>query len=161
MKHPIRLCILISIILILMSCSEDKNNPASPTVVATEVWGFIMNDDSTNHGETTFIKKSNGIITQNALWYFGYQNAIVECPFENGTVTIADSIMSIVAQGTANNPVAPPGFQNSSFGINVGGIIRNGRSHGSWSISFSTFGWPALLQGTFTAIRKSGSGITN
>jgi hypothetical protein len=152
--------ILLSILLIFIACQKDKNNPAAPTIVATEVWGYIIDNDSTNHGDATFEKKSDGNITESANWFFGFQNTIVECPFEGGKVTVADTVLSISAQGTATNPAAPTGYQNSAFTINISGSAHNGQSSGVWSIAFSTLGWPSTLQGTFSATRKSGSGIT-
>jgi hypothetical protein len=161
MKPNFLFSLLIIVALVILACEKDSSNPVEPTTLATEVWGFIMNDDSTSYGETTFEKKSNGSITGAADWHFMFANAAVECPFESGTVIVADTVISVSATGTATNSAAPIGFQSSPFVVSVTGVAHNGLSYGSWSITFSTFGWPALVQGTFAAARTSGSGITN
>jgi hypothetical protein len=159
-QTPFNLLFSCLILLAYMGCAEDSSNPSAATIIATEVWEFIMDDDSSNYGETTFEKKSNGSIVARANWHFLYGDVPVECPFENGTVTLADTLMSILANGTATNSYAPPGFQNSTFTLNADGQVANGHSSGLWNIAFSTLGWPASVQGSFLATRKSGSGIT-
>lgn len=160
MKPNTYYAILLSILTILIGCTKDENNPTAPTIVATEEWEFIMDNDSSNHGQATFEKKSDGSVSAQAIWYFVYQGSTVQCPFESGDVTVADTAISYTGQGTATNPAAPTGYQNSAFTVNVSGVAYNGNSHGTWSIAFTTFGWPSNLQGTFIGTRKSGSGIT-
>jgi hypothetical protein len=161
MKIKICFAIMLSMLTILNGCSKDDNNPTAPTVVAIENWNFILNDNSSNHGQTTFEKKSDGSISEKSDWYFVYEGATVQCPFEGGKVTIADTAISFTAQGTATNPDAPAGYQKSAFTVNVSGFAHNGNSSGTWNITFLTEGWPSNLEGIFLATRKSGSGITN
>jgi len=160
MKLNIRFAILLFVLLALIGCKKDEDNPITPTVGAKEEWEFIMNNNSSNHGQITFENKSDGHISENAIWYFVYQGSTVQCPFEDGTVTLTDTAISITAQGTATNPAAPSGYQTSAFNVNLSGSAYNGIAYGTWSITFSTFGWPSQIAGTFTATRKSGSGVT-
>ncbi|MGD1045688.1 MAG: hypothetical protein ABR936_10235 [Bacteroidota bacterium] len=160
MKLNIRFAILLSLLLFHIGCKKDESNPIAPTVVATEEWEFIINNDSSNHGQITFEKTSDGHVSENAIWYFVYQDSTVQCPFKGGNVTITDTTISIIAQGTATYPAAPVGYQTSAFNVNLSGSAHNGISYGTWGITFSTFGWPSQIAGTFTATRKSGSGIT-
>jgi hypothetical protein len=160
MKYTIVCIVLLSILALSTGCKKDENNPAAPTVVATEEWGFIMNNDSSNHGQTIFEKKSDGSTSGKAVWYFDYLNSQVQCPFEGGSVTVADTAITVTAKGTATNSAAPTGYQTSAFTVQVTGSAYNGLSYGTWSISFTTLGWPMSLSGTFTATRISGNGIT-
>ena len=158
MKLKIGFAILTSILILLAGCKKDENNPTAPTITAAEEWDFIMDNDSSNHGQATYEKKSDGSVSVKANWNFGQ----VHCPFENGTITIVDTTISITAEGTATNPdpAIPPAYQKSAFTVNVTGSAYNGKSSGIWSISFPTLGWPSNLQGTFTSTRISGSGVT-
>jgi len=160
MKLSIGLAILLTLFFISNGCKKDENNPASSTAAATEVWNFIMDYDSSSYGQTTFEKKSDGTISGKATWQYVYQGITIQCPFEGGTVTVADTIISISAQGTATNAAAPAGYQTSPFTLSVSGIAHNGESYGAWSINFSTTGWPSSAAGMYTAMRQSGSGIT-
>lgn len=159
-QNPYFFCALLCFL--LTNCTTQEN-PTEPTLVAIEVWGFIMDNDSANHGEATFKKLSDGTITTNAIWHFLSGNDMVSCPIEEGNVLIKGDSLKVTAQGTAtnSNPQIPPGFNTSPFTINVKGTTHNGTASGQWQIFFTTFGWPPTIQGTFTAVRKSGSGITN
>ena len=160
MKRNICFAIFLSIIIVHIGCKKDEKNPIATTVVASEVWGFISSNDSANHSEQTLEKKSDGSVAVNGTWYFVYQGSTVQCSISSGTAIIADTVISMTTQGTANDPSAPTGYQSSAFTSNVTGIAHNGKSSGTWSLTFSTYGWPSMLQGTYTATRKSGSGIT-
>jgi len=155
MKRLHSITVLLAVLLFSTACEKEE-----VVVEATEVWQYIMDNDSTKYGQATFEKLSDGTITEDAQWYFPYQDTLVTCIFENGTVVVADTLISITAQGIATNPRAPSGYQSSAFSINVNGSARNGHSSGTWTINFATYGWPSPLQGTFIGTRTSGSGIT-
>jgi hypothetical protein len=137
------------------SCKKDDS---TPTVVATEEWGYIMDSDSTNYGHQTFVKKSDGNITSSGSWT--YQGMVV-CQFQNAIVSINDTIISFTATGTATNPAAPVGYTTSPFTLNVNGNAHNGKSYETYTISFTTSGWPPVLNGISVGTRISGSGVTN
>jgi hypothetical protein len=162
MNLNIRFFILLSFLIILNGCKKDENNPTTPTVGATEQWKFIMNNDSANHGQATIAKKSDGSISSDADWYFVEGGYTVHCPYENGDVTIIDTLITMTGEGTAYNPNPhiPQGYDSSSFTINVNGSANSGKMSGTWSIDFTQYGWPPNLQGTFTGTRISGSGVT-
>lgn len=134
--------------------TSDDNNHIS--VVATEVWGVIIDNDSTNYGQETYHKRSDGSIITSGDWH--YQG--VTCLYQNALVTVIDSTMSFTANGIATNPNASALYRTSPFTLSVTGDARNGKSKATWSIVFSTQGWPPSLQGVSYATRKSGSGVT-
>ncbi|MFA7710719.1 MAG: hypothetical protein WCY30_06410 [Candidatus Neomarinimicrobiota bacterium] len=163
MRNKISLIVLLTVTLFILGCLNDDDNPTAPTIVATEEWGFIMDNDSANHGEATLEKKSDGSISTNAVWNFVQDGYNVECPVESGEVIVNGDSILVTAQGIAtnSNPNIPAGYNTSSFTINIIGYANDGQSHGDWGIGFSTYGWPQTLQGTYTATRKSGAGVTN
>jgi hypothetical protein len=143
-----------------MSIKEISGAASSPTIIASEEWGAIMDNDSADHGQQTFNKYSDGSFLTNGTWYYDYNGATVECPFSGGTAVFIDTVMTFSAQGTATNPAARVGYQTSPFVLTVAGIVHNGRSYGTWVNAFTTTGWPSTLQGTFTATKLNGSGVT-
>jgi hypothetical protein len=150
------------ILMLTYSCKKDekKTDPTptpAPTVVATEEWGVVMNNDTTNNGQHTLTKKSDGTITTSGSWTFQGTT----CPFQNAAVTVTDTIFSFTATGIATNPAAPVGYNTSPFTLHVDGITHNGVAQDVWTIGFTTFGWPTGLNGTAVGTRTSGSGITN
>ncbi len=128
-----------------------KYSNSAATVVATEDWGVIMNNDSTNYGQETFEKKSDGTISSKGTWHVNG----VDCPFQDGIVSITDSLMSFIASGTAILNT-----MTSLFTLTVNGSANNGKSHANWSIHFSATGWPTVVEGIGDAILKTGSGVT-
>ena len=120
----------------------------------TEQWELI------GSGNCTLIEGQNGTITANGNWIYNYQGAIVSGPYSNAPVTIAGSSISITASGTATNPSAPPGYQTSPFTSSISGKACNGHGSGAFTITFTTFGWPSSISGTWKGTRTSGSGIT-
>lgn len=48
----------------------------------------------------------------------------------------------------------------SPFELVLQGNVNNGAATGTYTITFSSFGWPSKVEGSFTATRISGSGIT-
>ena len=133
------------------------NDPSASVIITSEVWGVIMNNDSTNYGQEIFEKKMDGSITAKGNWHVNG----VDCPFQNSIVTINGTNMSFTAIGTATNPVAPSPYNTSPFTLNVTGSAHDGISTATWSINFSTYGWPSTVQGVGSAVKKSGSGVTN
>ena len=160
MKRNICFVIPLFILILFAGCKKDESNPAANSVAATEEWAAIMDNDSTNHGQLTYKKSSDGSITVNGTWQYPYQGTTVQFVISSGTATVVDTVITLNVQGTATNPAAPAGFQNSAFTESISGSASNGKSAGTYTISFSTFGWPSNLQGTFTASRMSGGGVT-
>ena len=149
------------IILSIIGCSKNEENPADfNQVVSTEKWDAVMDNDSLNHGTHTFYKKTDGSITTSGTWYHNHQGTEVVCQFNNGPVTITDTVVVFSAQGTATNPAAPVGYQTSPFTFSTTGTAKNGHAYGTYSIKFSTMGWPSEITGVFASVRVSGSGIT-
>jgi hypothetical protein len=127
--------------------------------IASEEWGFILDNDSANHGQLNFEKYSNRI-TVNGSWRSMYQGSIIQGVISSGTATVADTIISMTLHGTATNLDAPYGHQNSLFTESLGGSAYNGISSGTYSLDFSATGWPSNIQGSFDATRLNGSGVT-
>ncbi len=125
----------------------------------TEQWKLSLNGGQ-GSGNCTLNKGQNGTVTADGNWTYNYQGANVSGPFSNAPVTIAGASISITASGTATNPSAPPGYQTSLFTSTITGRAYNGRANGTFTITFTTFGWPPSIKGTWTGTRKSGSGIT-
>lgn len=147
--------------LVIFGCSKNEENPSDfNQVVATEKWEAVMDNDSLNHGTHTFYKKTDGSITTSGTWYHNHQGTEVVCQFNNGPVTINDTVVVFTAQGTATNPAAPVGYQTSPFTFSTTGTAKNEHAYGTYSIKFSTMGWPSEITGVFASVRVSGSGIT-
>jgi hypothetical protein len=161
MKRYILLPAIIFLILIT-GCKKDEDNPASgdTSIVATEEWAAVMDGDSSNHGLHRFDKKSDGSITTTGTHYYNNQGTEVVCPFANGEVTVNDSNVVFTAKGTATNPAAPAGYQSSPFTFSTIGVAKSGQAYGTYTIKFSTFGWPSEINGTFISTKTKGSGIT-
>jgi len=155
MKLNTNFAIILSMMVILVGC---KSNPVAPTIVASEDWEVIMNNDSSNHAEQTFQKKSDGTVTVESTWYF--LRDTLQCQFSDGKVTINDTTISFTAQGTATSLSAPAGYQNCGFTMTVSGSAYDGKSSGTFDFVFSRSGWSSEQQGTFNATMESGSGIT-
>lgn len=158
-----KIIIVISFSLILINfsaCDKDSSSPTGPNVVATEIWEFIMDNDSSHYGEANFKKMADENISIDGTWYFPYGDTIVTCTFQSNSVIKTDSSFSASLNGTASNPGAPEGYRTSNFTINMNGTLYNGQSNGVYLLNFSTFGWPKNVSGTYIATRKSGSGVT-
>jgi len=125
----------------------------------TEQWKLILNGGQGN-GNCTLNKGQNGTVTADGNWTYNYQEANVSGPYSNASVTIVGSSISITASGTATNPSAPPGYQTSPFILSISGRACNGHGSGTFTITFTTFGWPSSISGTLKGTRTSGSGIT-
>jgi len=116
----------------------------------TEQWVSTQDSDQ-GSGNWTFTKESDGTITVDGNWVYSYSGQDVTCPFTDGPVTISDSSISFTATGTATNPSAPSGYQTSPFELSVSGTTNNGTGSGSYTITFSTSGWPDSVSGTWEA----------
>jgi len=159
-KRNVFFAILLIILIVFAGCKKDESNPAAVSIAATEEWSAITDNDSTNHGQLTYKKSSDGSIAVNGTWQYPYQGTTVQFVISSGTATVVDTVISLSVQGTATNPAAPAGFQTSAFNESISGTAHNGKSVGTYTISFSTLGWPSNLQGIFSATRISGSGVT-
>lgn len=140
-----------------MFINKTSGTDSTPTVIASEVWSTITDNDTANHGLMTLDKYSDGSISVSGYWYRGSTDQGV---ISSGTGIIVDTNFSVTEQGTATDLAAPFGYQSSAFTDSVSGSAHNGKSSGTYIVSFSTHGWPSWLQGIFTATRISGSGIT-
>jgi hypothetical protein len=161
MKLDVCFAILLSLPIIVTGCKKDENNPVGPTVVATEQWNFVMNNDTSNHRRMIYEKKSDATVSADAAWQVADQGEMVQFQTERGVVIVLDTSISAAIRGRATYSKAPAGYQNSPFTLTIGGTAHNGVSSGTWIMTFSTYGWPSSLTGTFTAMRSSGSGVTN
>ena len=125
----------------------------------TEQWKLILNGGQGN-GNCTLVKIQDGPFTADGDWSYTYQGQYVSGSYSNASVTIAGSSISITASGTATNPSAPPGYQTSFFTLSISGGACNGHGSGTFTITFTAFGWPSSISGTLEGTRSSGSGIT-
>lgn len=162
MKQFIISASILILVLSISSCKVSESNPsdANTTVVATEVWYAVVNNDTSNYGTYAFEKFNDGSIKASGSWVSHYNGAEVKCPFSKGEVVIKDTIVTFKGQGTATNLSAPVGYQNSPFTMLSTGVVKNGQSTGSYYIKFTMMGWPDSVGGNFVANRTSGSGIT-
>jgi len=140
------------------SSTTPSSTPTSATVVATEVW---TGSNGKGDANTTFTKYSDGSIKTTGTWTYNYNGAIVTCPISAGTATITGNNIAFTATGTATNPGAPAGYQTSPFTLQVQGATSGATASGTFSISFSTTGWPGTVSGNWTTTKQSGSGVTS
>jgi hypothetical protein len=124
-----------------------------------EQWKLNFNDGQ-GSGNLTLIKKPDGNVTADGDWIYTYQGDDVSASYSGAPVTIAGSSISITTSGIATNPSAPPGYQTSPFTSVVSGKACNGRGSGTFTTTFTTYGWPPSLSGSWEGTRTSGSGIT-
>ncbi|MGA7161600.1 MAG: hypothetical protein WBZ48_11400 [Bacteroidota bacterium] len=158
MKANIYILILV---FVLIGCKKDDGSPVGPTVIATEDWSLAMDNDTSSHGEQTLEKKSDGTVAAEGGWYFVSQGLTLQCPFSDGTATISDTNISMIVHGIARYPGAPAGYQTSAFTLSANGGTFHGRSSGTFSFTYSTYGWPSGKSGTFNGVRTNGNGVTN
>ncbi len=52
-----------------MVINKTSGTDSPPTVIASEEWNTITDNDTANHGHLTFEKYSDGSITVNGYWY--------------------------------------------------------------------------------------------
>lgn len=155
MRQHLWICAVIAVSLIFCSVGIGSTAAASPAA-ATERWQSAV-DNGTDKGIWTLSKKSDGQVAVSGVWtYMG----IVNCPFTGGSVKISGPVLSFLATGTATNTDAPAGYQESPFTLEVKGEATGGKGSGSYTISFTTAGWPQEVSGKWTATRVEGGGIT-
>ncbi len=146
------LCVLLAIVSGLMGalcgCGNEAG-PAGPAVVATEIWTVDVGGGQ-GHGDFTFIKRSNGVVTATGSWTFG----AIFSPFSSAAGGEIDSVISFAASGIATNDTA-----QSDFSLTVAGKAAAGSANGTYSIVYAQ-GWQVPGPLTWTASRTSGSGIT-
>jgi hypothetical protein len=152
MKKIISLLIVLGISFVLVP---------EASAAKTEQWELVFNGGQ-GSGNCTLNKGQNGNVTADGNWTYNYQGTNVSGPYSNAPVTIAGASISIAASGTATNPnpSVPPAYQTSPFTSSISGRACNGHGSGTFAITFTTFGWPSSISGTWTGARKSGSGIT-
>ena len=113
MKHNLLFIILTVIIVTFNGCKKDDSNPTTAqtqSILGSESWSAIMDNDSSDHGSNTFEKKTDGSVATKGTWYYSTQGNEVQCPFTDGPVTIADTVITFTAHGTATNSSAPSGY---------------------------------------------------
>lgn len=160
MKRILILFLSLFITFTLFNCSKD-NSPSGPTYIASEVWSFIYNNDSSLKYFNNFKKNTGGSVVIAGTWILKKDTSKVICPFFDSPVSfINDSTLHFIGNGNAYCNGFPPGQQNSTFNLSVEGIFKNGIATGNWSITFSSPYWPPSALGTFSASRTNGSGIT-
>ncbi len=153
MKKIISLLIVLLISLVLVpEASAEK----------TEYWYFTLNDSAGGQGSSNCtLKKQDGTVTAGGGWnYTSSQGQYAYCSYFNASVTIVGASISITASGTATSPSAPPEYRTSPFTLSISGKACNGHGSGTFTITFTTFGWPSSISGTLKGTRTSGSGIT-
>jgi hypothetical protein len=139
-----------------MIINKTSGTDSPLTLIASEEWKTITDNNTADLGQLIFNKYSDGSITVSGNWNRGSTEGVIS----SGTGIIINTAFSIAEQGTAFNSAAPVGYQNSPFTDSISGSANDGKSSGTYTIAFSTYGWPQILQGVFTATRISGSGIT-
>lgn len=133
----------------------------SSTVVAIEDWTEIMDNNPSNYFNHLFEKTADGVITTTTKsWQrvtTGQPTTIDSTP-RTGLVSFNGTNLSFTIQGTAtettNNSTSP-------YTLSILGVGANGKSSGTYSISFTNNQWPPTLTGTWAGTRNSGSGVTS
>ncbi len=128
----------------------------------TENW--VTSVDGDQGSSWDYVTSNDGTVRISGHWIYrwaGSYAADVLCPFYDGILSISGSQITFIANGTATNPAAPSGYRTSAFVLTVNGTANNGAANGTYTITFSTPGWPSGLSGTWTSTRTSGGGITS
>lgn len=142
---------------ILQLVSGVRNTPNA--ALPTELWEIVA-DGGQGDGQWTIYKNIDDSVTTDGEFNSNYSGLDVHCPFAEGPVTVSGDSFSFAATGTATADGTPPGYESSDFTLNVSGTTSSGTANGTYTINFSTFGWPPSLSGTWTGTRTSGDGIT-
>lgn len=154
--------IVMTVIGSLAACGGGGGGPsgvAPAAVVGTEVWSG-SSDNGQGSLNYTLSKDANGTVTASGTWNIVYAGYHVSCPFTTGPITITGNSVAFTGSGTATTPDAPAGYQSSSFTVTADGTVGSGQASGTYTITYSTYGWPPSVSGSWTAQRTSGSGIT-
>ncbi len=147
--------LVFSVFVIGYGQSSSSSNDDRSTITA-ERWKSTA-DRGSGKGVWTFSKKADGTVSVTGEWTYVDS---VTCPFSAGSVMISGSSFLFTVTGTAANSSAPPGYQDSPFTLEVKGELRDGKGNGTYTITFSTTGWPSGISGKWTATRTEGKGIT-
>jgi hypothetical protein len=153
-RHPWVIVLLAASLIV--SVPGTGSSAAGGPATATERWQARA-DNGSDKGQWTLAKNAEGQVAVTGVWtYMG----TVKCPFTGGSLKISGPVISFVATGTATNTDAPPGYQESPFTLEVKGEAAGGKGSGSYTIHFSTAGWPQDFSGTWQATRVEGTSIT-
>jgi hypothetical protein len=160
-RYPFVVCPVIAItvafsLLIIGYGPSSGSGPDDRSTTTAERWQSIV-DRGGGSGVWTLTKNSDGTMTVAGEW--AYQNS-VKCPFTGGSATLSGPSLLFTVTGTATNPSAPSGYQDSPFTLEVKGELRDGKGRGTFSISFSAQQWPPGFSGRWTATRTDGKGVT-
>jgi photosystem II stability/assembly factor-like uncharacterized protein len=145
-----------------------KYSTSTATVVATEDWSAIMDNNSSNYFNHIFEKNSEGVITTTTkAWQYVYNDqsmgliTVTDLNARTGSVTINGTSTSFSFQGTATilSPASIAG-DTSPYTFSTIGDATNGTATGTYTISFTSANWPSSIQGTFSSTKISGSGVT-
>jgi len=146
-----------------------KYSTNTATVVATEEWSAIMDNNSSNYFNHIFEKNSEGVITTTTKsWQYVYNDqsmgliTVADLNARTGSVTINGSSTGFSFQGTATilSPTTIAG-DTSPYTFSTTGDANNGTATGTYTISFTNANWPSSVQGTFSSTKISGSGVTS
>jgi hypothetical protein len=137
----------------------DNVELSYPGSYVSEQWELIL-DGGQGSGNCILVEKQDKTVTAYGDWVYTYQGEDVSGSYSDAPATVTDSSISFTASGTATNPSAPPGYQTSPFTLNLSGTAYNGHGSGTFELTFSTFGWPSSLSGSWEGTRTSGRGIT-
>ena len=149
-------------IAIAFTSNSQSLKKATATIVATEEWNEIMDNNPTNYFSHIFEKNSEGVITTTTK---SWQHVVPEGPTivdstpRTGLVTFDGTNLSFSVQGTAT--ITSQG-STSTYSLSIAGVgSGNGTSMGTYIMSFTNVQWPGNLQGTWAGTKISGSGVTS
>ncbi|MBN1154745.1 hypothetical protein JXB12_07480 [candidate division KSB1 bacterium] len=163
MTKILTILFVVLFIFFVTSCDEDKKvTGPDDSFIATEEWNSIA-DEGIGNGTWEFSMEEDSSVIVDGEWIYNFElipptSFEIKCPFNNGQVTISGPSISFIASGTAKFVADPK--QTSPFTLNIEGTTNQGQGNGSYTISFTTEGWPPQLAGNWTASRTDGSGIT-
>jgi len=143
-------------LLVIRHGPSSGGSPDDRSTTTVERWQSMV-DRGGGSGVWTLIKNSDGTVTVAGEWT--YQSS-VKCPFTGGSAALSGPSLLFTVTGTATNPSAPSGYQDSPFTLEVKGELRDGKGRGTFTISFSAQEWPPGFSGKWTATRTEGKGVT-
>jgi len=160
-RYPFTVCTVIALTLVfgLLVIGYGPGSGSSHgdrSTTTTRRWKSIV-ERGGGKGDWTLTKNSDGTVTVAGKWT--YQNSI-KCPFTGGSVILSGPSLLFTVKGTATNPSAPSGYQDSAFTLEVKGELKDGKGKGTNTISFSDPAWPSGFSGEWTATRTEGKGVT-
>lgn len=146
-----------SVCLLFSACAE---NPAVSPPIASEKWR--LNDGGTrSQFDMSLNKFSNGAYSATGSVYCDLYGSVITGAIQTGHTTIAETEVSIRAQGTAQYPGSAAGNGPSEFTLRIDGTFSAGSSHGTWQIDFTGSDLQGRFSsGSFSGQLQSGSGVT-